>query len=209
MTTNRMLMCRRLVGLDLVAVLRVEDWLPYVPLRVHVETCLGRPPCPGCGAKAQVKDRDRVELVDLPCCGRAVRLVWHKIRWRCPNEGCLMNTWTEEAPWIALSRLMLSGWTRSSWAAVAATGLNVGRPRSWTYVEVSSSMSSKTATPQHRRCGWPTTGLAGGHRLGDAGHVGLVSKLCSTRCSRAQLRSSIPFTWSRPRTRRSARVMTS
>ena len=35
-----------------------------------------------------VKDRDVVELVDLPAFGRQLRLLWHKHRWACPSDEC-------------------------------------------------------------------------------------------------------------------------
>jgi len=37
-----------------------------------------------------------VELVDLPCFGRRTRLVWHKHRWRCPEESCPTISWIGE-----------------------------------------------------------------------------------------------------------------
>ena len=43
----------------------------------------------------------RVVLVDLPAFGRSVRLVWHKRRWRCAQQGCGAGTVTEQDPEIA------------------------------------------------------------------------------------------------------------
>jgi transposase len=57
--------------------------------------------CPRCGVLARVKDRCRVELVDLPVFGRPTRLVWHKRRWMCPESDCEMGSWTEEDDRIA------------------------------------------------------------------------------------------------------------
>jgi hypothetical protein len=69
--------CELLVGLPEVNVLGIDD-VAGEPLRVHIEVRSSRPGCGGCGRFAHVKDRPVVELVDLPCFGRAVRLVWHK-----------------------------------------------------------------------------------------------------------------------------------
>ena len=95
----------RLVGLPRVRVLAVEE----APLRVHVETRIDViERCPACGTPARVKDRDRVALTDLPCFGRRAKLVWHKRRWRCPQQSCPTGSWTETAPPIAASRLKLT-----------------------------------------------------------------------------------------------------
>src|SRR5690606_4994923 len=40
--------------------------------------------------------------------GRPARLVWHKRRWGCPDPACTTASWTEQAPTIAASRLVLS-----------------------------------------------------------------------------------------------------
>lgn len=61
-----------------------------------------------CGVVAVVKDRATVELVDLPCFGRAARLHWRKRRWRCPEETCPNGSWTEEVPSIAAPRLVIT-----------------------------------------------------------------------------------------------------
>jgi transposase len=55
-----------------------------------------------------IKDRNDVELVDLPCFGRATRLVWRKVRLWCPNTVCPMNSWTLEDARIAAPRMMLT-----------------------------------------------------------------------------------------------------
>jgi hypothetical protein len=77
-------------------------------LVVHVETT-GEPTCPvDCWTRPQAKDRQPVELVDLPAFGRASRLVWHKRRWSCPNPGCLMVTWSEQNVSIAPARASMT-----------------------------------------------------------------------------------------------------
>lgn len=54
------------------------------------------------------KGERTVVLVDLPAFGRPVRLVWHKRRWRCPEAGCGVGSFTEQAPRIAPERALLS-----------------------------------------------------------------------------------------------------
>ncbi len=60
--------------------------------------------CGACGTRATVKDRDRVELADLPAFGCPVTLVWLKRRWRCGEADCGEGTWTEDRPDIAPAR---------------------------------------------------------------------------------------------------------
>jgi transposase len=99
--------CLSLVGLAGVVVLEVEDH-PGVPLRVHVELEETPQGGGGCGVVAHVKDRRRVELVDLPAFGRPARLIWVKRRFRCPEPTCSVGSWTEEAPEIAPRRLKMT-----------------------------------------------------------------------------------------------------
>ena len=78
--------CELLVGLGDVDVVGVDDEATE-PLVVHIQT-RSRPVCGGCGGLVWSKGTSLVRLVDLPAFGRAVRLVWHKWRWRCPAAGC-------------------------------------------------------------------------------------------------------------------------
>ena len=107
METNGTRMCELLVGLGDVTVLGVDDRAGE-PLRVHIETRLARPGCGGCGTRARVKDRRRVELVDLGSFGRPTRLVWNKIRWCCRDPDCEVGSWTEQVPQIAAPRLVMT-----------------------------------------------------------------------------------------------------
>lgn len=100
-------MCELLVGLPEVSVLGIVDEADRA-LRVHVETRSERPRCPTCGGAVVIKDRPSVELVDLPCFGRPVRLMWRKRRWGCPDIGCATGSWTEEARAIAAPRLVMT-----------------------------------------------------------------------------------------------------
>jgi len=99
--------CELLIGLPAVRVLGVVDG-PDAPIAVHVETRVARPSCPGCGRAARVKDRPKVELVDLPCFGRPARLAWHKHRWCCPNTSCTIGSWTGTEPRIAPARAAMT-----------------------------------------------------------------------------------------------------
>ena len=103
METDPTRMCELLVGLPEVIVFGVVDRSGH-PLEVHIEQAGDRPGCLGCGARPLVKDRDVVELVDLPCFGRQVRLMWRKVRWSCPDPDCPMTTWTWADPHIAAAR---------------------------------------------------------------------------------------------------------
>jgi len=102
-----MRMCELLVGLPDVRILGVHGKANDV-LRIYVESRGERPGCTNCGVLAQLKDRSAVELVDLPCLGRATRLVWHKCRWKCAEASCPVGSWTEEDARIAAPRMVLS-----------------------------------------------------------------------------------------------------
>ena len=116
MVADPIAMCELLVGLGDVNVLDVTD--TGEKLRVTVETRGVRPSCPACGTSVTVKDRDTVELTDLPCFGQPAVLAWRKIRWQCPR-GC--RSFTEQAPQIAAPRLKLTD-RAARWAT-----LQVGR----------------------------------------------------------------------------------
>ena len=107
MITDPIAINEHLVGLAHVVVLGVDDPASG-PLRVHVETRALVAGCPSCGVVARVKDRARVELVDLPVFGRPARLVWHKRRFRCPEAQCPMTTWTEQDRSIAAPRMAMT-----------------------------------------------------------------------------------------------------
>ncbi len=100
-------MCELLVGLPEVNVLSIDD-VAGDPLRVHIEGRSKRPGCAGCGVFAQVKDRPVVELVDLPCFGRATRLIWHKHRWRCPESSCATTSWIGRELRIGAPRMAMT-----------------------------------------------------------------------------------------------------
>jgi transposase len=96
-----------LVGLPAITVLGVDD-VHHAPIVVHIETSDARPLCASCSGAVVIKDRSSVALVDLPCFGRAVRLVWRKRRWSCPDATCATGSWTEDVPAIAAPRLVMT-----------------------------------------------------------------------------------------------------
>jgi transposase len=102
MTLDRTRWCELLVGLERVEVL---DVVPHHDrLFVTVESTDRMMGCSACGTRATIKDRDRVELADLPAFGCPVTLVWLKRRWRCGDADCPAGTWTEDRPDIAPTR---------------------------------------------------------------------------------------------------------
>lgn len=104
METDATRMCALLVGLPDVNVLAVDDTNASTALRIHVETVAKIVGCVECGTRARVKDRRRVDLVDLAAFGRPAVLVWHKRRWCCPEPDCEVKTFTETDPRIAAPR---------------------------------------------------------------------------------------------------------
>ena len=79
METDATRMCALLVGLPDVVVVGVGDWPSW--LRITISVDADRPVC-GCGNPGHRHGVREVVLVDLPCFGRATRLVWRKQRWR-------------------------------------------------------------------------------------------------------------------------------
>ena len=113
--------CRRcdvLVGLDGFHVLdvaeRVGERGPW--LRVVVESPPREEGCRSCGVVAHSHGRRDVVLVDTPCFGRPVRLVWRKRTWRCTEPACSAGSFTEQHPDLAGSRALLT--TRACWWAI-------------------------------------------------------------------------------------------
>jgi transposase len=100
-------MCELLVGLPDVNILGVDDGVNGF-LCIYIESNAERPGCSHCGVLAQMKDRTAVELVDLPCFGRPTRLIWHKCRWKCPEDSCPVGSWTEENERIGAPRMAMS-----------------------------------------------------------------------------------------------------
>ena len=57
---------------------------------------------------AEIHDRLRVDVRDLPCFGRPARLMWLKRRWRCREDECPVKTWTEQVPDAVPARAVLT-----------------------------------------------------------------------------------------------------
>ena len=102
-----------LVGLKDVRVLRYTRRGPDVELMI--EQVVQDPRCPGCGGRAQVKERPVVRYVDLPVYGTPMRLAWRKHRMRCPDLSCPKKTWVLTDHRIAAKNCLLT--TRAAkWA---------------------------------------------------------------------------------------------
>ncbi|MDZ7577636.1 MAG: ISL3 family transposase [Candidatus Nanopelagicales bacterium] len=100
-------MCELLVGLPEVDVLGVVND-PGEPLGVHVQCRELDRWCRACGGRAELKDRPKIELVDLPAFGRRSRLVWHKYRWQCPDASCSATSWIQADDRIGFPRMALT-----------------------------------------------------------------------------------------------------
>jgi transposase len=66
-------------------------------LVVTVETVAAVVGCERCGVRAESQDRTAIDIRDLACFGRPVRLRWIKRRWRCVEADCDAKTWTERS----------------------------------------------------------------------------------------------------------------
>ena len=90
-----------------VAVLGLEGFVLLAAAEVDgelhqlVETQANAVACTGCGTRAVSKGRRRTKVRDLTCGGRPVVVVWNKRLWRCPDDDCDVNSWTETSPLIA------------------------------------------------------------------------------------------------------------
>ena len=162
MITDPIRMCELLVGLPDVHVLAVED---DTPLKVHIELRDPSRRCADCGEVGVLKERRRVELVDLAAFGRPVRLVWHKHRWTCVNDGCGRESWTGQDPGVAPPRLGMTG--------------RAGR---WVTVQVGRCGRTVAEVARELECDWHTvndTVLGYGRALleADTTRVGEVTAL--------------------------------
>ncbi len=60
--------------------------------------------------------RREAHLVDVPCFGGPVRVVWHKRTWSCREPSCPTGTFTEQAQDVAAPRALLT--VRACWWAI-------------------------------------------------------------------------------------------
>jgi transposase len=99
--------CDLLVGLDgfhVVAVSECEGERGSF-LRVVVESPKRVEGCRSCGVVAGSHGRREVRLVDVPCLGRPVELVWRKRTWRCEEPDCPAGAFTERDDGLARPRV--------------------------------------------------------------------------------------------------------
>ncbi|WP_218851431.1 ISL3 family transposase [Nocardioides panaciterrulae] len=106
--------CDLLVGLDGFHVIGVGEHAGAV--RVVVETPPEPTGCRRCGVIAHSHGRRDVRLIDVPCFGRPVRLVWRKRTWRCGEEKCTARSFTEQREDLAGPRALLT--VRACWWAI-------------------------------------------------------------------------------------------
>ncbi|GAA2147908.1 transposase [Humibacillus xanthopallidus] len=106
--------CDLLVGLECLHVTSVEQ--DDAGLVVMVESAPAPMGCPGCGVVAYAHGRVTVELVDLPCFERPVRLRWVKRRWSCAEPVCATGTFVEQDETVARPRGLLT--VRACWWAI-------------------------------------------------------------------------------------------
>ncbi len=85
-------------------------------LRVQVESPGRVEGCRVCGVVMQSRGRREVRLIDTPCFGRPVELVWRKRTWRCAEASCPSGAFTEQDDGVARPRALLS--TRACWWAI-------------------------------------------------------------------------------------------
>ena len=159
-----MRMCELLVGLPDVNVTAVDDRREG-PIVVHIEARIGRVWCVECGARAGVKERPIVELVDLPCFGRPTRLSWRKHRLCCRESLCSAGSWTYVDERIAAPSMLLT--TRAA---------------RWVTVQVGRHGRAVSDVAGELDCDWHTVNdavVAYGEALlaADTGRVGTVDAL--------------------------------
>lgn len=85
-----------MLGLDGFRVLELTETPEELVITVETTTVITG--CGRCGTRAESHDRDPVDVRDLACFGRPVRLRVWKRRWRCPELDCDVKTRTEQHP---------------------------------------------------------------------------------------------------------------
>ncbi|HZO66693.1 MAG TPA: ISL3 family transposase [Kribbellaceae bacterium] len=108
--------CDLLVGFEGFHVIGVERDEGAGGLRVMVESPPGPMGCRLCGVVVHSHGRRDVVLVDAPCFGRPVRLVWRKRTWRCGEPACPAGVLTEQHDELARPRALLT--IRACWWAI-------------------------------------------------------------------------------------------
>jgi transposase len=93
-----------MLGLAGFGVLEVTEGPDELVITVESTTVITG--CPRCGVRAEAHDRRPVDVRDLACFGRPVRLRVLKRRWRCPDPECGAKTWTETHPGLPARAVM-------------------------------------------------------------------------------------------------------
>jgi hypothetical protein len=65
---------------------------------IHYETTIEATSCSVCGHPAMMDGRLTKEGPSRLMTTRKCFYVWHVRRWRCPEPGCVVSTWTEDDP---------------------------------------------------------------------------------------------------------------
>src|SRR5699024_5899878 len=128
--------CDLLVGLGNFHVIDVRQQadLQDLRLRILIESSAKPEACRQCGVIALSHGRRNVRLVDTPCFGRPVRLVWRKRIWRCVEAACDGGAFTEQEERLARPRALLTqracwwsiGQLRAEHASVAGLARQLG-----------------------------------------------------------------------------------
>jgi len=100
--------CDLHVGLERLHVIAVERDDGGGALTITVESQHGVMGCHGCGVVAHGHGRVEVRLIDAPAMGCAVRIIWRKRRWVCPEPTCPIRSFVEQDERIATARALLS-----------------------------------------------------------------------------------------------------
>ena len=106
--------CDLLVGLPGLRVIQILE--SGAGLVVTVESPPTPMGCPLCGVIAASHGRRTVALVDAPCFGRPVRVVWRKRTWRCREPACPGRSFTEQDDRVCRPRALLT--VRACWWAI-------------------------------------------------------------------------------------------
>jgi transposase len=85
-------------------------------LQVQVESPARVEGCRVCGVVMGSHGRREVRLVDTPCFGRPVEVIWCKRTWRCAEPDCPTGVVTEQDEQVAAPRALLTA--RACWWAI-------------------------------------------------------------------------------------------
>ncbi len=114
----------RLLGLDGLVVVKVEDAMGEQPPVVHLATADEQARCcPQCATRARrVKAWATTRPRDLPVAGRSVRLRWRKRRWYSDNADCDRGSFTESVTQVPPRSRLTRRLRACAGAAVADAG---------------------------------------------------------------------------------------